>query len=79
MNHNKYIQRDSYLNKLIIRKDNGEVKIITGPRRCGKSWLLSHIYRDYLTGHGVPSEISLLWILTRTMTNMISTFLIRKL
>ncbi len=39
MNHDKYIQRDSYLKKLIIRKDNGEVKIITGPRRCGKSWL----------------------------------------
>jgi len=56
MNHDKYIQRDSYLKKLIIRKDNGEVKIITGPRRCGKSWLLSHIYRDYLTAQGVPSE-----------------------
>lgn len=38
---------------MITRRDNGEVKIITGPRRCGKSWLLSHIYRDYLIGHGV--------------------------
>ena len=56
MSNDKYIQRDSYLKKLIIRKDNGEVKIITGPRRCGKSWLLSHIYRDYLTDQGVPSE-----------------------
>ena len=56
MSNDKYIQRDSYLNKLILRKDNGEVKIITGPRRCGKSWLLSHIYRDYLTAQGVPSE-----------------------
>ena len=56
MSNYKYIQRDSYLNKLIVRKDNGEVKIITGPRRCGKSWLLNHIYRDYLIEQGVTSE-----------------------
>ena len=56
MKHDKYIQRPSYLNRLILRRDNGEVKIVTGPRRCGKSWLLSHIYRDYLLEQGVPSE-----------------------
>jgi len=36
--------------------DNGEVKIITGPRRSGKSWLLNRIFKDYLLGHGVPEE-----------------------
>lgn len=56
MNRNQYIARDIYLEKLILRRDNGEVKIITGPRRCGKSWLLSHIYRDYLLGQDVKSE-----------------------
>ena len=35
MNSNQYIKRDIYLEKLILRRDNGEVKIITGPRRCG--------------------------------------------
>lgn len=56
MIHDRYVRRDSYLEKLKIRRDNGEVKIITGPRRCGKSWLLSHIYRDYLLGQGVRPE-----------------------
>lgn len=56
MRRTSYIKRDTYLNKLIIRRDNGEVKIITGPRRCGKSWLLSHIYKDYLLEQGVASE-----------------------
>ncbi|MDO5526303.1 MAG: ATP-binding protein [Prevotella sp.] len=56
MNRNKYIKRESYLNKLIIRRDNGEVKIITGSRRCGKSWLLSHIYKDYLLEQGISSD-----------------------
>lgn len=56
MNNNVNIRRDIYLEKLILRRDNGEVKIITGPRRCGKSWLLSHIYRDYLIEQGVRPE-----------------------
>lgn len=56
MKHNSYIRRDAYLEKLILRRDNNEVKIITGPRRCGKSWLLSHIYRDYLLGMNVKPE-----------------------
>lgn len=56
MNRNKYIKRESYLNKLIIRRDNGEVKIITGSRRCGKSWLLSHIYKDYLLEQGISYD-----------------------
>ena len=51
-----YISRPRYLQQLIDRRDNGEVKIITGPRRCGKSWLLSHIYKDYLLEHGVKEN-----------------------
>ena len=52
----QYIQRESYLRQLIARRDNGEIKIITGPRRSGKSWLLNRIYKDYLIGEGVPEE-----------------------
>ena len=52
----QYIKREAYLQKLINRKDNGEVKIITGSRRCGKSWLLSKIYNDWLIRQGVPSK-----------------------
>jgi len=51
-----YIARPIYLQQLIDRRDNGEVKIITGPRRCGKSWLLSHVYRDYLLSQGVKQQ-----------------------
>ncbi len=51
-----YIKRDLYLQKLINRRGNGEVKIITGCRRSGKSWLLKKIYRDYLIADGVPQE-----------------------
>ena len=51
-----YINRPRYLQQLIDRRDNGEVKIITGPRRCGKSWLLSHIYKDYLLSHDVKES-----------------------
>lgn len=56
MNRDQYINRDIYLEKLILRRNNGEVKIITGPRRCGKSWLLSHIYRNYLLENNVREE-----------------------
>lgn len=47
------INRDLYLNRLISKMHNGKVKIITGIRRCGKSYLLSHIFRDYLAQQGV--------------------------
>jgi len=53
---NTYIKRETYLRKLIDRMDNGEVKIITGPRRCGKSWLLKRIFKDYLLSKGVPEQ-----------------------
>ena len=51
-----FIQRDVYLNRLVQRMHNGMVKIVTGPRRCGKSWLLSHIFVDYLHQQGVADE-----------------------
>ena len=49
-----YISRNSYLQKIVDRRDNGDIKVITGPRRCGKSWLLKLIYKDYLLSQGVP-------------------------
>ncbi len=51
-----YISRPIYLSKLINRRNNDSVKIITGPRRCGKSFLLKTIYRDYLISEGVPED-----------------------
>jgi predicted AAA+ superfamily ATPase len=42
------IRRDKYLNQLIDSKDNGFPKVITGIRRCGKSFLMKDIYREYL-------------------------------
>lgn len=51
-----YINRQVYLQRLIARRGNGEIKIITGSRRCGKSWLLKKIYKDYLLSDGVPEE-----------------------
>lgn len=50
------IKRDKYLNKLIGRKNNGLIKIVTGLRRCGKSYLLNKIYKDYLLSNGIKEE-----------------------
>ena len=52
----KYVQRDIYLQKLIDSRLNGDVKVVTGPRRCGKSWLLTRLYKDFLIADGVPEE-----------------------
>lgn len=52
----KVIKRDIYLNKLISRKNNGLIKIITGIRRCGKSYLLFKLYYDYLLSIGVEKK-----------------------
>lgn len=51
-----YIPRDIYLQKLIDSRLNGDVKVVTGPRRCGKSWLLTRLYKDYLISDGVSKE-----------------------
>ena len=50
------LQRKQYLEKLIEKKDNGRVKVITGLRRCGKSVLLFDLYRNYLLDHGVEQS-----------------------
>ena len=50
------IKRDSYLRQLISYRFDGLVKVITGIRRCGKSYLLKKIYRDYLLQNGVKEE-----------------------
>ena len=50
------IKRDSYLQKLIGKKENGLIKVITGIRRCGKSYLLFYIYHDYLISQGVEED-----------------------
>ena len=50
------IKRDAYLNALIRKKDNGRVKIITGIRRCGKSYLLFNLYKNYLLRNGVRED-----------------------
>ena len=42
------IQRNMYLNKLISKKHNGLIKVVTGVRRCGKSYLLFHLFKEYL-------------------------------
>ena len=50
------IKRDYYLQKLIDRKNNHLIKIITGIRRCGKSYLLNHLFKNYLLDNGVSSN-----------------------
>lgn len=50
------IKRDSYLQQLISYRFDGLVKVITGIRRCGKSYLLKNIYRGYLLESGVKDE-----------------------
>lgn len=50
------IERNTYLKKLIAKRHNGKIKIITGIRRCGKSFLLSTIYANWLREQGVDEE-----------------------
>lgn len=50
------IQRDLYLQKLIDRKHNGLVKVVTGIRRCGKSVLLFDLFKQHLLDDGVPED-----------------------
>ena len=50
------IQRNIYLNKLISKKQNGLIKVITGVRRCGKSYLLFHLFKDHLVKQNVPED-----------------------
>lgn len=50
------IKRDLYLNRLIERRENGLIKVITGIRRCGKSYLLFNLYYRYLLASGVDAS-----------------------
>ena len=50
------IKRDFHLKKLISSRHNGMIKIVTGIRRCGKSYLLFKLFRDYLKNEGVRDD-----------------------
>lgn len=50
------IKRDRYLNLLISKKHNGLIKVITGMRRCGKSYLLFNLFKDYLISEGIEES-----------------------
>lgn len=50
------IKREQYIEALLDKRWNGKVKIITGIRRCGKSFLLSTLYKDYLKSEGVHED-----------------------
>ena len=50
------IKRDAYLQQLIDRMDNGMIKVITGMRRVGKSYLLNHLFYQYLLNQGIDDQ-----------------------
>ncbi len=50
------IERGGYVKSLVDRKNNGAIKVITGVRRCGKSYLLFRLYKKYLLSTGVQNE-----------------------
>ena len=50
------IKRDYYLNKLIAKRHNGLIKVVTGMRRCGKSYLLFNLFKDYLIENYVAAD-----------------------
>ena len=50
------IKRGIYLDKLIRKKKNGLIKVITGVRRCGKSYLLFYLFHKHLLDSGVPEN-----------------------
>jgi predicted AAA+ superfamily ATPase len=50
------IKRDQYLERLIRKKGNGLIKVVTGMRRCGKSYLLFHLFKEHLLQEGVRED-----------------------
>ena len=50
------IKRDAYLQRLIDKRNDGMIKVVTGIRRCGKSYLLDPLYKNYLLADGVPAD-----------------------
>ena len=50
------VKRDNLLDKLKLHRNNGMIKIITGMRRCGKSYLLFNLFSDALLAEGVKKD-----------------------
>lgn len=50
------IKRDEYLNKLLRKRNNGLIKVVTGIKGCGKSYLLFHIFHNHLISEGIPED-----------------------
>ena len=50
------IKRDIYLNQLINARQNGFIKVVTGPRRCGKSFLLTTLFHNHLLSEGIAED-----------------------
>lgn len=50
------IKRDEYLNKLLRKRNNGLIKVVTGIKGCGKSYLLFHIFHNHLIIEGIPED-----------------------
>ena len=50
------LKRDRYLDELITRKWNGSIKVITGVRRCGKSYLVFKLFKEHLLSEGVDPD-----------------------
>ena len=50
------IKRDSYLQQLIAYMGDGQIKVITGVRRCGKSYLLNELFKKYLLAQGISQD-----------------------
>jgi len=50
------LKREKYLNDLIFRMNNGLIKVITGIRRCGKSYLLFELFYEYLLSQGIKDD-----------------------
>ena len=69
------IQRNIYLEQLILRMHNGLIKIITGIRRCGKSYLLFNIFGNYLLENGVKEnniiKIALMMMKMKILQNIV--------
>ena len=62
------IKRDNYLNQIIAGMNNGLIKIITGIRRCGKSFLLFELFYEYLKAKGIEdSHIIKIALMTGTV------------
>lgn len=67
----KIIERNIYLNKLINRKENGLIKIVTGIWRCGKSYLLNELFVNHLKDSGVKDDhIIKLHLIEKTTGNI---------